>query len=132
MGYICLKTTFLQLKHVQKIYLTLLSTTCVKIHQIPCAIFETTSNFHETTHLYHFSSNIAQFCQKYPIKVQIFRLFTSQVKSFFKQKSEFLFKLNSLFTFLAKTVHDLGKSCPSKCKILDFRLLTKNFTKFVL
>ena len=44
MGYTCLKTTFLQLKHyLQKIYVTLLSTTCVKIHQIPDAIFETIS-----------------------------------------------------------------------------------------
>ena len=28
------KNTLLQLKHIQKIYLTLLSTTCVKIHEI--------------------------------------------------------------------------------------------------
>ena len=35
MGYFCLKDTFLQLKHyIQRIYLTLLSTTCVKIHQM--------------------------------------------------------------------------------------------------
>ena len=46
MGYICLKTTFLQLKHyLQKIYLTLLSTTCVKIHQISFVTFETLSHF---------------------------------------------------------------------------------------
>ena len=46
MGYICLKTTSLQLKYyIQNIYLTLLSTTCVKIHQIPYAIFETISYF---------------------------------------------------------------------------------------
>ena len=45
-GYIFRKTTFLQLKHcIQKIYLTLLSTICVKIHQIPYVIFETTSHF---------------------------------------------------------------------------------------
>ena len=36
MGYICPKNTFLQLKHyIQRIYLTLLSATYVKIHQIP-------------------------------------------------------------------------------------------------
>ena len=46
MGCICLKTTLFQLKHyIQKIYLTLLSTTCLKIHQIPHAIFETISYF---------------------------------------------------------------------------------------
>ena len=44
-GYFCLKTAFLQLRHIQKIYLTLLSTTCVKIHQIPYVIFETISHF---------------------------------------------------------------------------------------
>ena len=36
MGYVCQKSTFLQLKHyIQRIYLTLLSTNYVKIHQIP-------------------------------------------------------------------------------------------------
>ena len=45
MGYFCPKTTFLQLKYyIQRIYLTLLSTTCVKIHQI-YVIFETISHF---------------------------------------------------------------------------------------
>ena len=35
MGYVCQKSTFLQLKHyIQRIYLTLLSTNCMKIHQI--------------------------------------------------------------------------------------------------
>ena len=46
MGYIFLKTTYLPLKYyIQKIYLTLLSTTCVNLHQIPYAIFETRSYF---------------------------------------------------------------------------------------
>ena len=45
-GYICLKTTFLQLKdYIQKIYLTLLSTNCVKIHQKPYVVFETINHF---------------------------------------------------------------------------------------
>ena len=44
MGYVCQKSTFLQLKHyIQRIYLTLLSITCVKIHQIPYVIFGTKS-----------------------------------------------------------------------------------------
>ena len=43
---ICPKNTFLQLKdYIQRIYLTLLSTTCVKIHQITRVIFETKSHF---------------------------------------------------------------------------------------
>ena len=42
---LCPKNTFHQLKHIQKIYLTLLSTTCVKIHQITYAIFETITHF---------------------------------------------------------------------------------------
>ena len=42
MGYFCPKNTLLQLEHyIPKIYLTLLSTTCVKIHQITHVIFET-------------------------------------------------------------------------------------------
>ena len=46
MGYFCPKNIFLQLKHyIQRIHLTLLSTTCLKIHQIPCVIFETISQF---------------------------------------------------------------------------------------
>ena len=40
------KKTFFQLKHyIQRIYLTLLSTTCVNIHQTPYIIFETISHF---------------------------------------------------------------------------------------
>ena len=45
MGYIYLKNIFLQLKHIQRISLTLLSTTCMKIHQIPYVIFDTISHF---------------------------------------------------------------------------------------
>ena len=37
MGYFCPKNTFFQLEHyIPEIYPTLLSTTCVKIHQITC------------------------------------------------------------------------------------------------
>ena len=44
-GCFCLKNAFLQLKYIQRIYLTLLSTTCVKIHQIIHVLFETISHF---------------------------------------------------------------------------------------
>ena len=46
MGYICLKNTFLQLKHyIQLIYLTSLSATCVEVYQITYGIFETINFF---------------------------------------------------------------------------------------
>ena len=48
--YICLKNTFLQLKHMQMIYLTLISTTCVKICPIICVIFETINHFSRHNH----------------------------------------------------------------------------------
>ena len=59
------------------IYLTLLSTTCVKIHQIPYAIFETMSHFSRHNSFAFFSSKITYF---QPIKVQIGRLSTAPVK----------------------------------------------------
>ena len=46
------KKSFLQLKHyIQRIYLTLLSTNCMKIHQIPYVIFETKRTKNHTTQL---------------------------------------------------------------------------------
>ena len=44
-GDICPKNTFLHLKHIRRIYLTLLSINCVKIHQIPYVIFKTITHF---------------------------------------------------------------------------------------
>ena len=47
--FVCPKNPFLQLKHyIQRIYLTLLSTTCMKIHQITYVIFETNKSFFTT------------------------------------------------------------------------------------
>ena len=41
-----LSKKYIQLKHyIQRIHLTLLLTTCVKVHQIPHVIFETRSHF---------------------------------------------------------------------------------------
>ena len=45
MGYFCPKNIFLQLKHIQRIYPTLLWTSCVKIHQMTYVIFETICHF---------------------------------------------------------------------------------------
>ena len=99
MVYICRKNTFFQLKHyIQRIYLTLLSTT-VKIHQIPYVIFETISHFYGTTRMHFFSSNITYLSQKYPIKAQIFRFSTARVKIhqlchvIFQTNIEFFFKV---------------------------------------
>ena len=104
MSYIFPKNAFLQLKHyIQRIYLTLLSTTCVKIHQIPYVIFETRSYFSDTARLYYFSSNITYFWQKYSMKIQIFRFSTTKYQSshvIFQTKSEFFFKVKSLFSVM--------------------------------
>ena len=148
MGYICPKNTFLQLKHyIQRIYLTLLSTTCVKIHQIPYVIFETISHFSRHNSSVFFSSNITYFLQKQPIKVQIFRLSTAQVKVhqiphiIFRTKSQFFFNVwisfqcheRSFFcTFLAETLYAIDKSSTSKCKFSDLPLLELTFTKFLM
>ena len=46
MGYFCQKNTFLQPKdYIQRIYLTLLSTASVKIHEMTYVIFETRGHF---------------------------------------------------------------------------------------
>ena len=96
-SYICLKTTFFHPKRYLQIYLTLRSTTCVKIHQIPYVIILWVI-FHDTTRLYFFSWNVTHFWLKYLIKVQIFRFFTVQVEIrqishvIFQTKSEFFFK----------------------------------------
>ena len=76
MGYICPKNTFLQLKHyMQRIYLTLLSTTCVKIHQTSC----------------HFLRH------DFPLPELNFIKFLT---SFFKQKMSFSSKCGSLFSVM--------------------------------
>ena len=98
--YICPKNTFLLLKHyLQRIFLTFLSATCKKIHQISLVIFETISHFSRHNSFIFFSSNITYFLQKRPIKVQIFRLSTARVKVhqiphvIFQTKSQFFFKV---------------------------------------
>ena len=70
-AYFCLKNTlvqkntFFQLKHyMQRIYLTLFSTTCVKIHQTSYVIFETISHFSWHNSSVFFSSNITYVLQK--------------------------------------------------------------------
>ena len=89
MGF-CPKNTFLQLKPIQTIYLTLLSTTCVKIHQITDVIFETTSHFSQHNPSVSFLLKHNILSRKEPIKVQFsdFQLLrlklTKFLMSFFK------------------------------------------------
>ena len=82
MGYFCPKNTFIQLKHnTQRIYPSLLSTTCVTIHQMTYVISETISHFSRHSPSIFFSSNITYFLAKQPIKVKIFRLATARIKT---------------------------------------------------
>ena len=106
MGYICLKTTFLQLKHyIQKIYLTLLSTICVKIHQISYVINHK-SCF--TTQLFYIilAQTLRTFDKKIPseCKFSDFSLlklkFIKLLMSFFKQKASFSLNFGSLFSVM--------------------------------
>ena len=69
MGYFCPKNTFSQLKlYIQRIYLTLLPTTCVKFQQFLYVIFETMSDFSRRNSsvflMYFLSSNITYFLRK--------------------------------------------------------------------
>ena len=93
------KNRLLQLKHyIQRIYLSLLSTTYVKIHQIASVICETKSSLLRHNFSVFFSSNITYFLQKQPIKEHIFRLATARVKvhqipdDIFQIKSQFFFQ----------------------------------------
>ena len=125
MGYFCPKNTFLQLKHyIQRIYLTLLSTTCVKIHQITHVIFETISYFSRqnfsvffqfkhyilSAQVAHQSANFQTFhCS---VKVHQIPHVIFQTKSQFYSKFGFFFQCHerSFFcTFLAKPLYAIDK-----------------------
>ena len=97
-AYFYPKNTFLQLKHyIQKNYLILLSTTRVKICQIPY-FWNYKSFFTAQLFCIFFGLNITYFLQKYPIKVQIFRFTNASIKIhqiphlIFQAKSRFFFK----------------------------------------
>ena len=105
MGYFCPKNIFLQLKHyIQRIYLTLIPTTCVKIDQIPYVIFETISHFSQrnssvffstqTLHTFHRSSPSKYKFSDFPLLVSKFTKFPM---SFFEQKVSFSWKFGSFF-----------------------------------
>ena len=76
------------------------------------------------------SSNFTYFEQKEPIekKFSVFFLFF-----FFKPCITFKCNERKLYrTFSAETLYDLDKKNPLNSKILDFQLLTWNFTKLLL
>ena len=91
--------------YVQRIYLTLLSTICVKLPEIPYFIFETISHFLRHNSSVFFSSKITFFRQKYRLlryqtakcKSSDFPLLvlklTKFLMSFFQTKSQFFFKV---------------------------------------
>ena len=116
MGYFCLKNTFLQLKHIQRIYLTI-STTCVKIHQIPCHFWNNKSFF--TAQFLCIQSAHFQTFLLFPLK------FTKFLMSFFKQKVSFSSKFcvmrdNTSVLFIVETLSAIDKSSPSKWKLTKF------------
>ena len=107
MGF-CPKNTFLQLKHyIQRIYLTLLSTTCVKIHQITYVIFETIYKSFFTTQFLciFFAQTLHTFYKSSPSKCKFLDFpllglkFTNFLMSFFKQKVSFSSKFLSVSFF---------------------------------
>ena len=67
------------------------------------------------------------------INMKLHFKFETTSQCFFKLGTTLKCHQRQLFcTFLAETLYDLNKKIPSKCKISDFRLLTSNFTKFIL
>ena len=139
MGYICPKTTFLQLKHyIQRIYLTFLSTTCVKIPQIPYVILKTIYKPFFTTQLV--SIILAQilhtFDKNIPSKSKFSDIILLELKfikflmSFFKQKVSFTLNFESLFSVMRGNSSVLFQLklymiwSKGMCKISDFQLPT--------
>ena len=146
MSCICPKNTFLQLKHIQRIYLTLLSTT-LKVHQFSYVIFEIIGHFlRHNSSLFFLAQTLHNFDKNVPAKCKFsdFSLlelkFTKFLMSFFKQKVIFFQSWiilqcheRSLFcTFLAANLYAIDKSGTSKCKFSHLSLLALKFTKFFM
>ena len=146
MVYFCPKKYILSAKTLHRICLTLLSTTCVKIHQILYVIFKTISHFYDTTPRYFFwfkhyrlSTKVAhQSTNFFPLLALKFSKFLTP---FFKQKLSFSSKFGSLFSvmrdnspvlFIAETLYAIDKKRPWKCKYSDIRLLAWKLTKFLV
>ena len=108
MGCICLKTKFLQLKHyIHQIYLTLLSTTCVKIHLIPCVLFETITHFsrHNSSTFFQFKhyillTKISHQSTNFKIFLLLKLKLIKLLVSFFKERVGFSLNFGSLFSIM--------------------------------
>ena len=69
MGYFSTKNTFVQLKHIQRIYLILLLTTCVKIYEIPYVTFEIINHFsRHTSSVFFLAQTLHTFDKSSPLK----------------------------------------------------------------
>ena len=108
-GYFCPKNTFLQLRHIQRIYLTLFSTTCAKIRQMTYVIFDTSRKkkffwkksffttqllcifLTQTLHTFYKSSTSKCKFSDFPL---LALKITKFLMSFFKQKTIFLQSLD--------------------------------------
>ena len=125
---------------MQRIYLTLLSTTCAKVHQAPYVIFETISHFSrhnsslfflaQTLHTFYSISSKCKFAE-FPL---VALKFTKFLMSFFFEVWITLQCHERQFfcSFLAETLYAIDKSSASKCKFSDFLLLTLKFIKFLI
>ena len=111
MGCFCPKNTFLQLKHRQRIYPTLLSITSVKIHQMISVIFKTMCHFSRHSPSINFISIILSFTIFYLItyflqKQRISDLpllalkFTKFLMTFLEPRVSFSSNFASLFSFM--------------------------------
>ena len=114
MGYFFSKNTFfqkntsLQLKHyIRRIYLALLSTACVKVHQITYAIFETISHFSRHNSFVYFLAQTLHTFYKSSLSKCKFSdgpllglKFTKFLLSFFKQKVSFSSKFRFFFSVM--------------------------------
>ena len=118
----------------QKIYLTLFSTTSVKIHQITYAIFETINHFPQhnssvfflaqTLHTFYKSNPLKSKFSDFPLLVRKLNKF---FMSFFKQKVSFSSKFGSFFSVMRDhssvlfqlKIYVLDKSSLSRYKFSD-------------
>ena len=106
MDYFCPKNTFLQLEHyIPKIYLTLLSTTCVKIHQITYVIFETISHFSWHNSCIFLAQTLYTFYKRSPSKCKFSDFLLLRLNKvhqishvIFQMKSQFFLKVLNLFS----------------------------------
>ena len=107
MGYFCLKNTFLQLRcYIQRIYLTLNSTACVKIHQIPHHFWSPKSFFMTQFLCIFLAQTLLTFYKSSPSKCEssdfplLALKFTKFFMSFFEQRVSFFSNFASLFSVM--------------------------------